>query len=153
MGEGEAVHFTLVLESAGYRSDAVFSIEDVQIQTVTRRFVGNVSEELGVDLNGDYRLFEYLSNHLESMFSAASARFPVNPSLREVVTDQPAVLDAVKDNLFVLESYSKRRITEVETIYIALHICAALERHKNTERRLRAIVVCDEGVGTAQLVA
>lgn len=153
MGEGEAVHFTLVLESAGYRSDAVFSIEDVQIQTVTRRFVGNVSEELGVDLNGDYQLFEYLSNHLESMFSAASARFPVNPSLREVVTDQPAVLDAVKDNLYVLESYSKRRITEVETIYIALHICAALERHKNTERRLRAIVVCDEGVGTAQLVA
>ena len=153
MGEGEAFHFALVLESAGYRSDAVFSIEDVQIQTVTRRFVGNVSSDLGVELNGDYQLFEYLSNHLESMFSAASARFPVNPTLREVVTDQPAVLDAVKDNLYVLESYSKRRITEVETIYVALHICAALERHKNSERRLRAAIVCDEGVGTAQLVA
>lgn len=153
MGEGEVCHFVLVLESAGYRSDAVFSIEDVQIQTVTRKFVRNVSDELGVELNGDYQLFEYLSNHLESMFSAASARFPVNPSLREVVTDQPAVLDAVKDNLYVLESYSKRRITEVETIYVALHICAALERHKNTERRLHAVVVCDEGAGTAQLVA
>ena len=153
MGEGEVFHFALVLESAGYRSDAVFSIEDVQVQTVTRKFVGNVSNELGVELNGDYQLFEYLSNHLESMFSAASARFPVNPSLREVVMDQPAVLDAVKDNLYILESYSKRRITEVETIYVALHICAALERHKNTERRLRAVVVCDEGVGTAQLVA
>lgn len=153
MGEGEIVHFALVLESVGYRSDSVFSIEDVQIQTVTRRFVGQVSQELGVDLNGDYHLFEYLSNHLESMFAAAGARFPVNPSLREVVTDQPVVLDAVKDNLSILESYSKRRITEVETIYVALHICAALERHKNTERRLRAIVVCDEGVGTSQLIA
>lgn len=153
MGEGEVIHFCLVLESVGYRSDSVFSIEDVQIQTVTREFVGNVSYDLGVDLNGDYKLFEFLSNHLESMFSASAARFPVNPSLREVVTDQPEVLDAVKDNLYVLESYSRRRITEVETIYVALHICAALERHKNTERRLRVVVICDEGAGTSQLVA
>ena len=153
MGEGEVIHLALVLESVGYRSDSVFSIEDVRIQSVTRKFVGNVSRDLGVDLNGDYRLFEFLSSHLESMFSAAAARFPVNPSLREVVTDQQDVLDAVKENLYILEQYSHRPVSEVETIYVALHICAALERHKNTERRLRAIVVCDEGAGTSQLVA
>lgn len=153
MGEGEVIHLALVLESVGYRSDSVFTIEDVRIQSVTRKFVGNVSRDLGVDLNGDYRLFEFLSSHLESMFSAAAARFPVNPSLREVVTDQQDVLDAVKENLYVLEQYSHRPVSEVETIYVALHICAALERHKNTERRLRAIVVCDEGAGTSQLVA
>lgn len=153
MGEGEVVHFALVLESVGYRSDAVFTIEDVRIQTVTRSFVGNVSKNLGVDLNGDYKLFEFLSNHLESMFSASAVRFPVNPSLREAVTDQQDVLDAVKENLYVLEQYSHRPVSEVETIYVALHICAALERRRNTERRLRAIVVCDEGAGTSQLVA
>jgi len=153
MGEGEVIHLALVLESVGYRSDSVFSIEDVRIQSVTRKFVGNVSRDLGVDLNGDYRLFEFLSSHLESMFSAAAARFPVNPSLREVVTDQQDVLDAVKENLYILEQYSHRPVSEVETIYVALHIFAALERHKNTERRLRAIVVCDEGAGTSQLVA
>ena len=153
MGEGEVIHLALVLESVGYRSDSVFSIEGVRIQSVTRKFVGNVSRDLGVDLNGDYRLFEFLSSHLESMFSAAAARFPVNPSLREVVTDQQDVLDAVKENLYILEQYSHRPVSEVETIYVALHICAALERHKNTERRLRAIVVCDEGAGTSQLVA
>lgn len=153
MGQGEVIHFCLVLESVGYRSDAVFKIEDVLVQTVTREFVNNVSQSLGIDLNGDYRLFEYLSNHLESMFSASATRFPVNPSLREVVTDQPQVLDAVKDNLHVLESYSKRRVTEVETVYVTLHICAALERHKNAERRLHVVVVCDEGAATAQLIA
>lgn len=152
MGEGEVAHLALVLESSGYRSDAEFSIEDVQVQSVTRRFVRDVSRSIGVDLNGDYTLFEYLSNHLETMFSSGALRFPVNPSLREVVMDQPRVLDAVKDNLSILEAYSRRRITEVETIYVALHICAALERRKNTERRLRVIVVCDEGQGTSQLV-
>ncbi|MBM6676918.1 PTS sugar transporter subunit IIA [Olsenella uli] len=152
MGEGEAENLSLVLETSGFRSDAEFTIEDVQVQTVTRRFVQNVSLACGVDLNGDYSLFECLSNHLETMFSSDASRFPVNPVLREVVTDQPQVLDAVKDNLPILEAYSRRRITEVETIYVALHICAALERRKNRERRLRVVVVCDEGVGTSRLV-
>lgn len=152
MGEGEAESLSSVLESSGFRSDAEFTIEDVQVQTVTRKFVQNVSLACGVDLNGDYSLFECLSNHLETMFSSDASRFPVNPVLREVVTDQPQVLDAVKDNLQVLEEYSRRRITEVETIYVALHICAALERRKNRERRLRVVVVCDEGVGTSRLV-
>lgn len=137
MGEGEAESLSAVLESSGFRSDAEFTIEDVQVQTVTRKFVQNVSLACGVDLNGDYSLFECLSNHLETMFSSDASRFPVNPVLREVVTDQPQVLDAVKDNLQVFEEYSRRRITEVETIYVALHICAALERRKNRERRLR----------------
>lgn len=152
MGEGETESFSTVLETSGFRSDAEFSIEDVQVQTVARKFVQNVSLACGVDLNGDYSLFECLSNHLESMFSSDASRFPVSPVLREVVTDQPQVLDAVKDNLSILESYSKRRVTEVETIYVALHICAALERKKNRERRLRVVVVCDEGVGTSRLV-
>lgn len=152
MGEGEAESLSSVLESSGFRSDAEFTIEDVQVQTVTRKFVQNVSLACGVDLNGDYSLFECLSNHLETMFSSDASRFPVNPVLREVVTDQPQVLDVVKDNLQVLEEYSRRRITEVETIYVALHICAALERRKNRERRLRVVVVCDEGVGTSRLV-
>lgn len=153
MGDGETEALATVLESSGFRSDSAFSIEDVQVQTVTRKFVKNVSLACGVDLNGDYSLFECLSNHLESMFSSGALRFPVNPVLREVVTDQPQVLDAVKDNLPVLEAYSQRRITEVETIYVTLHICAALERKKNMERKLRVIVVCDEGVGTSKLVA
>lgn len=152
MGEGESESFSAVLESSGFRSDAEFSIEDVQVQTVARKFVQNVSLACGVDLNGDYSLFECLSNHLETMFASDASRFPVNPVLREVVTDQPQVLDAVKDNLPILEAYSKRRVTEVETIYVALHICAALERRKNRERRLRVVVVCDEGVGTSRLV-
>lgn len=151
MGLGEEEYFAQLLEACGYRSDSEFTLEEVQVQDVTRRFVKGVSLACGVDLNGDYTLFEHLSNHLESMFTSEASAFPVNPSLREVVTDQPQVLDAVKDNLNILEAYSKRRTTEVETIFVALHICAALERRKNMESRLRVVVVCDEGMGTSQV--
>ena len=41
----------------------------------------------------------------------------------------------------------------VETLYIALHICAALERRKSQKAKPRVIVVCDGGVGTSQLLA
>lgn len=150
--EGEVEFASRVLDEGGYRSSMRFVPEDVLVQGVTREFVKNVSRACGIDLNGDYTLFECLSNHLEAIFSSGQSRFPVNPTLREVVTDQPQVLDAVKDNLSVLESYGKRRITEVETIYVALHICASIERKRNMESRLRVVVVCDEGVGSSQLI-
>ena len=151
-GEGEVEFASRVLDEGGYRSSMRFVPEDVLVQGVTREFVKNVSRACGIDLNGDYTLFECLSNHLEAMFSSGPSRFPVNPTLREVVTDQPQALDAVKDNLHVLESYAGRRVTEVETIYVALHICASIERKRNMESRLRVVVVCDEGVGTSQLI-
>lgn len=135
------------------RDNSQFSIEDMHVQKLSRTFIRQMSHDLGIDLNGDYDLFEYLSNHLESMFTTDPSRFPDNPALSEVVEDQPSVLPAVKQHLGPLEDYAGRKITSSETLYIALHICAALERRKARGARPRVVVVCDGGVGTSQLLA
>ena len=145
--------FVEVLSSCQCRCDQSFRTEDVQVQKVTRDFIGRVSEMLGVNLADDYDLFEFLSNHLESMFSSPPSHFPENPALREIVADQPTVLKAVRRNLPMLEAYNGCSVTETEVTYVALHICAALERRKNQEGRIRIVVVCDGGVGTSQLLA
>ncbi len=125
----------------------------MQIQKVSRAFIRRMSHEIGIDLNHDYDLFEYLSNHLESMFSTEPSRFPQSPNLEEVINDYPEVIDAVRRNLGPLEGYARRTITDVEILYVALHICAALERRKNRGMRPRVVVVCDGGIGTSQLLA
>ena len=152
MSREEEVYFSSLLKSLRFHGDQQFNLDNLQVQKITRAFIRRISEEIAVDLNGDYDLFEYLSNHLESMFTTEPSHFPENPALREVVEDQPIILAAVKKNLGILEEFAGREISPIETMYIALHICAALERRKNRGVRPR-VVVCDGGVGTSQLLA
>lgn len=153
MSREEEVYFSSLLKSLRFHGDQQFNLDNLQVQKITRAFIRRISEEIAVDLNGDYDLFEYLSNHLESMFTTEPSHFPENPALREVVEDQPIILAAVKKNLGILEEFAGREISPIETMYIALHICAALERRKNRGVRPRVVVVCDGGVGTSQLLA
>jgi transcriptional antiterminator/mannitol/fructose-specific phosphotransferase system IIA component (Ntr-type) len=153
MGESEERYFSALLKALRFHGDQQFNLDNLQVQKITRVFIRCISEEISVDLNGDYDLFEYLSNHLESMFTTEPSHFPENPVLREVVEDQPIILAAVKKHLDILEEFAGREISPIETMYIALHICAALERRKNRGVRPRVVVVCDGGVGTSQLLA
>ena len=153
MGQDEELFFFCLLKTLHFQRASQFNVEDLQVQKITRSFIYKMSQAIKVDLNSDYDLFEYLSNHLESMFTTEPSHFPENPALQEIVNDQPIVLDAVRKNKSELERYAGRSISPTEIMYIALHICAALERRRNRGIRPRVIVVCDGGIGTSQLLA
>ena len=126
--------------------------ESVKIQLVTRQFIEQVSYDLELNLNDDYDFFENLSNHLESVFAVREPSFASNPTIDEVLEDNPDVLEAVNDHLELLEQTAGRAISPVEIGYIAVHICAAIERKKNREVAFHVIVACHAGIGTSQLL-
>lgn len=150
--EDEVRYLANMLASAKYMKYAATKQNSVKIQMITRRFVEAISEEIGVNLNGDYDFFESLSNHLESVLSKSSVNYPENPIIDEVLEDNPEIFEAVKKKLSILHQYVSREITEVELGYIAVHICAALERKKNKEIAFHVIVACHAGIGTSQLL-
>ena len=127
-------------------------MDAVKIQLITRQFIENISEDLGINLNGDYDFFENLTNHLESVLSVESEEYPENELIDEVLENNKAVVEAVKKHLTLLRQYAGRSITETEIGYIAVHVCAALERKKNKEIAFHVIVACHAGVGTSQLL-
>lgn len=154
MGPDEELFFFQRVRAMRLSRFSPYNADDLRVKKIARLFIKAVSKDMGIDLNGDYDLFEFLSNHLESMFTGEPSHFPENPAIDEVLSDQPEALHVVRENLGEIEGYAGRSITPVETKYIALHICAALERLKNSASRLpRVIVVCDGGVGTSQLLA
>lgn len=154
MGPNEELFFSATVRPYRRVGGNEFDVEDFRIKKLARVFIKNVSQEMGVGLNGDYDFFEYLSNHLETMFATEPSHFPESAALEEAVHDQPVVLKVVEGNLPLIEEYAGRKITETETKYLALHVCAALERKKNMMGRApRVAVVCDGGVGTSQLLA
>lgn len=150
--EDEVRYLSNLLGRAKYMKHTSPKQNSLKIQMITRRFVEAISEEIGVNLNGDYDFFESLSNHLESVLSKASVIYPENPIIEEVLDDNPEILDAVKKKLTILHQYTSREITDVEIGYVAVHICAALERKKNKEIAFHVIVACHAGIGTSQLL-
>lgn len=153
LGPDDALLLTSLGQTLRYQGDTQFNVDEMYVQKLSRVFIRSVSEHIGIDLTGDYDLFEYLSNHLESMFTTDPSHFPENEAIVAAIEGHPAVRSAVEDNLAILEEHAGRIITPVEIMYVALHFCAALERRRSRRVRPRVVVVCDGGVGTSQLLA
>lgn len=141
-----------MLTRARYMGHSSFEKNVVKIQMISRQFIESVSAELGINLNMDYEFFENLSNHLESVFSAPPMHYPEQDVIREVLEDNQDIVEVVHHQLPILHQYVGRQITEMEINYIAIHICAAIERKKNKEIAFHVIVACHTGIGTSQLL-
>lgn len=141
-----------MLDHARYLRQNSFEKDAIKVQMITRQFIDLISEELGINLNNDYDFFENLSNHLESVFSAPLVSLPDQAMLEEVLEDNQNVVEAVRSNLPVIGQHVGREITGTEIAYIAIHVCAAIERKKNKEIAFHVIVACHAGIGTSQLL-
>lgn len=140
------------LSRCRYVRQAHYNPDIVKLQMITRQFIRSISEELELDLNMDYDFFENLSNHLESVLKQEAPFFPESNEIREIMEDNPEVHAAVTNHLPVLHQYDSRPFTEVEIMYITVHVCAALERKKNREIVFHVAVVCHSGIGTSRLL-
>lgn len=150
--EDEIRMLTILLERSRYMHKQHTRKNSVKIQALSRRFIASISEEIGINLNGDYDFFENLSNHLESVFSAPPVDYPEQAIIDEVLEDNQDILEAVKNKLPIIQPFIHRTVTETELSYIAIHVCAAIERRKNQEVAIRVVVACHAGIGTSQLL-
>lgn len=97
-------------------------------------------------------IYESLVNHLESVFSVISEYPGYSEEVSQIVMRYPDIMDIARKNLYVLEEYLERSITEDEFIYIVIHICAAIERQKSKPVSYAVLLVCGSGIGTARLL-
>ena len=69
-----------------------FGADDLRVKKLARLFTKGVSKEIGIDLNADYDLFEFLSSHLESMFTSEPSHFPRTRLSMRFLTVNPRFL-------------------------------------------------------------
>ena len=123
-----------------------------KVQLMTRQLIARISDELGIDLGDDFTFFESLSNHLDSVLQPEPVEYPDTPLIREVIRDNQAIVQAVRACDDIVCSYVGRDLSDLELGYVALHVCAAIERKKRRQAPLHVVVVCNSGVGTSQLL-
>ena len=150
--EGEIDFLCGVLDSMSYVKRQRREQKIIGLQLVTRKFIENISKDLGVNLNRDFGFYENLTDHLESIIMKSFNVAQRDDFLKQYVEKNPKVLDVVLKHLDLLSNFMGREISEIEIDYIVIHICAALERRKKKEVEFRVLIVCGGGIGTSQLL-
>lgn len=148
----EVLFLSSMLNRFKYIRKSTSNREIVKMQVITRNFIENISKDLDVNLDSDYIFYENLINHLESTFSNIDGIWKTNEVVEKVLERFPKVLEVTKKNIFVLEEYTERKISQEEIAYIVVHICAALERNRYNDSQYNVIIVCNGGIGTSQLL-
>lgn len=150
--QDEVLFLSHFLNQLRYKSEEILNNDLLKVQMMTRRFISAISEDLEVDLNGDYEFYENLSNHLESVLKADSSAFPDSAIIDNVMQDYPDAVAAVRKNLSIISVHLERELRDVEIGYIVVHVCAAKERKKNLNIAFRVIIACHAGIGTSRLL-
>lgn len=149
---GEVEFLSVFLGELRYLKKTTSNKEIVKIQVITRKFIEEISAKLKIDLNSDYIFYENLTNHLESTFSQVNADFEISSIVKEVLKSYPEVLKVAKESIGIFEQYIKRSLDNAEIAYIVVHICAAVERNRNSNDQYSVLLVCHGGIGTSQLL-
>lgn len=121
-------------------------------QILTRNLIQKISEELHQNLNGDYRLFESLSRHLEDVLYHTNESLVSYPELTLLMEKNENVVQAIEASTSELEEYINRKLSKVEIAYIVTYICTSLEKKDNNKEKFSVLVVCNSGIGTSQLL-
>ncbi|GEM_PF-1958784 len=116
----------------------------------TTKFMRQVQDELGLDLNHDKALFENLLNHIRtSVYRMLFGLKVDNPLLAQIKQEYPRVYYLVADNVETLEHAFQVKYPESEIGYLALYFVLAME---TVAKKVRALVVCASGLGISQLL-
>lgn len=148
----EVIFLDSLLNKVRYIKKETNTSEIVKLQLVTMTFIENVSLEINVELQKDYVLYENLINHLQSTFLEIGEVSENNEIIYEIGDKYPYLKEVSRNNLYILEEYLGRPISDSELIYIVIHICAAIERMKSKTLHYSVVLVCGSGIGTARFL-
>lgn len=117
-------------------------------------FAGRASQLLGVELGGDEDLIRGLILHLEPALDRLELGVVApNPLLDDIKLKYGGVYAIARQAAAMTEPLTGV-LPEEEIGYLAMHLGAALERlSASTQDHIRTVLVCEHGVGTAQLLA
>lgn len=153
--EGETNHVYAFLQGADSRPQTLVdspteTTDDIGIR-FTAELIDRVSDQLGIDLRDDEQLLEKLALHMRPMlFRTAHGVQIRNPVLKDIRRQYPDLLSLISACLAELEdSRDLNRSSEVEVGYLVLYFQQAVDRAR---RRLRIVIVCSTGRGTAQFL-
>lgn len=142
----------LFLEGNLLRANDYLSEDWVELHLFVNELIERISHKLQVDLSKDPGLFDALVLHLGPAFRR----------LQNKVNRENQLLDYIKENYnFIYTTISEAIesisvdgaiFNEDEIGFVTLHVVSALEKLPVVNQKLKVLIVCNSGLGTAKLL-
>lgn len=118
-----------------------------------KKLIQYIEEKINIKIQDDNQLFNGLVMHLKS----AKARVNNNNQITSKYVDEikekyPFVFQVVKESLEKMKDEFVNEVNDDEIAYISLHIRAAYERISEKTSRLKALVICQEGISFLSII-
>ncbi|WP_282172399.1 BglG family transcription antiterminator [Cytobacillus firmus] len=149
--EGDILYLARILKGAKWSGAEAFPYDSIVLAQMIRNVIKSVSEQLHVDLNKDFSLFQGLLAHMEpSLYRIKQNMESYNPLREEIKRKYPVLFMAVKNSLEE-EFTDIDQFSDDEIAFIVLHFGSALvmqEEHLS----IMALLICPTGIGTSKML-
>lgn len=151
--KGEVAYLVTVLNSLHtIRYHAAEADSLVTMQFLASIFIEDISNKIGLELTTDRDLLENLSNHMADTAKQGISNEFENFSIQVYMEKNAYMLDHVRASAIIFEDYLGRPLSDLDLGYISLHVSAAIEKLESTNHEIRVLLICNSGIGTAQLL-
>lgn len=149
----EEAYLSHLLEAWEQGQEEKFQFQEyMQLTEKISRLIKFVEEQVAVPLSQDGSLKEGLLNHIVPFIRRISEGGTIrNPLLSLIKRNYDALFGIVKEGANKI--LDEAPIPDEEIGFLVMHFGAAVERSKQSSPKVRALLVCTSGIGSAKLLA
>lgn len=158
--QAELIHLTTCLMQTNvFSGDRQIRDQFKQSESLLE-FIGEVTREIkerfNLDFSGDEELANSMAAYLDSLISRNKYKTLVkDPGMGEIIKEYPDALEMAVTISEMVKEKLAITINEHEIGYMALYLCAAIERYRTQEipTKKKVLIICATGSGGSQLLA
>ncbi len=132
----------------------LLDLEEMRIANLTKEVIFIAERETGIYLEDNEKLFKGLAEHLKMAIYRIRMQLDImNPLLEDIKGMYPELYKIAGKCAKFIEEKENLYLPEDEIAYLATHIGAAVKEEKNNAHYIyRAVLVCTNDIGVAQLL-
>ncbi|KEO84128.1 hypothetical protein EL26_06595 [Tumebacillus flagellatus] len=150
----EAEYLGMLLHQSAeseFQEDRLLPVEAEWVERV-KRMIEFCEQRLDVAFHEDPSLADGLIQHSSSAFERIRRGMKIrNPLLSQIKKQYSRLFGVVQEA--VNDQFPSLAIPEEEIGYLVMHFGASMERLANSNRPVRAVLVCSSGIGTSKMLA
>lgn len=149
--EKDICFLTIIFKGSKLQEGYYIYNDSIILSSLIKKMIEEVSDQLHVNLEDDFSLFQGLLAHMEpSLFRIQQKMALFNPLTEDIRRKYPVLFMAVRNSLE--KHFKEVSFPDDEVAYLVLHFGSALVLREEAIA-LKALIVCPTGIGTSKMLA
>ncbi|WP_300383807.1 PTS sugar transporter subunit IIA [Clostridium sp.] len=150
----ERAYLKLYINNYDYYNENPVNNVGININSVVKEFIEEISNKVNVNLNSDEQLINNLNQHFNQSINVLNIGLRIiNPLLKEIKDHNEELFEAVSSICKRIFSRYSINIPDDEVGYITLHIDVAIKKYQYESIKIKTLIICPTGMSTAKILS